>query len=45
MVADGGGCFGAVVGTTIGSRYLPDRDLRYLLAIVLVVSGLKLILS
>ena len=36
---------GGVVGTTIGSRYLPDRALRYLLAIVLVVSGLKLILS
>ena len=36
---------GGIAGTTIGSRYLPDRVLRYLLALVLVVSGLKLILS
>jgi uncharacterized protein len=36
---------GGVVGTTVGSRYLPDHGLRYLLAMVLVVSGLKLILS
>jgi uncharacterized protein len=36
---------GGIIGTTVGSRYLPDRMLRYLLAIVLVVSGLKLILS
>jgi uncharacterized protein len=36
---------GVVVGTTVGSRYLPDHALRYLLAVVLVISGLKLILS
>jgi uncharacterized protein len=36
---------GGVVGTTVGSRYLPDHALRYLLAVVLVVSPLKLILS
>jgi hypothetical protein len=36
---------GGVVGTTVGSRYLPDHALRYLLAVVLVVSSLKLILS
>jgi uncharacterized protein len=36
---------GGVIGTTVGSRYLPDHMLRYLLAIVLVISGLKLILS
>jgi uncharacterized membrane protein YfcA len=36
---------GGFVGTTVGSRYLPDHVLRYLLAVVLVVSGLKLILS
>lgn len=36
---------GGVVGTTLGSRHLPDHVLRYLLAAVLAVSGLKLILS
>lgn len=36
---------GGVAGTTIGSRYLSDHVLRYLLALVLAVSGLKLILS
>jgi len=36
---------GGVIGTTVGTRYLPDHGLRYLLAIVLVISGLKLILS
>lgn len=38
------GC-AAVVGSTIGSRYLPERQLRLLLAIILVGSGLKLIAS
>jgi uncharacterized protein len=42
MIAAG---VGGAVGTTIGSRYLPDQALRYLLALVLVVSGLKLIFS
>ena len=36
---------GGVIGTTIGSRFLPDHVLRYLLAGVLAISGLKLILS
>ena len=36
---------GGVLGTTVGSRFLPDLVLRYLLAVVLMVSGLKLILS
>jgi uncharacterized membrane protein YfcA len=36
---------GGVIGTTLGSRYLPDHALRYLLAVVLAVSGLKLVLS
>ena len=36
---------GGVFGTTVGSRHLPDHVLRYLLAAVLAVSGLKLILS
>ena len=36
--------FGGTIGATIGSRYLPDRSLRYLLALVLAVAGLKLVL-
>ena len=36
---------GGLVGTSVGSRYLPDHALRYLLAVVLIVSGLKLIFS
>jgi uncharacterized protein len=42
LVAAGVGC---VLGTTVGSRYLPDHALRYLLAVVLGVSSLKMILS
>jgi uncharacterized protein len=34
---------GGLVGTQLGSRYLPVPVLRYLLAAVLVVAGLKLI--
>nr|WP_314070783.1 sulfite exporter TauE/SafE family protein [uncultured Roseococcus sp.] len=36
---------GGLIGTTLGSRYLPDHALRYLLAVVLAISGLKLVLS
>jgi uncharacterized membrane protein YfcA len=36
---------GGLIGTTVGHRYLPDHALRYVLAAVLAVSGLKLILS
>lgn len=38
------GC-GGLVGTIIGSRYLPDVALRRILAVVLLVSGAKLILT
>lgn len=37
------GC-GGLVGTIINSRYLPDVALRRVLAMVLLVSGAKLIL-
>jgi len=37
--------FGGLIGTTVGSRYLPDKALRYVLAGILVISGAKLILS
>lgn len=40
-----GAGIGGVIGTTIGSRYLPEKVLRYVLAGVLVISGAKLILS
>jgi uncharacterized membrane protein YfcA len=36
---------GGVVGTELGSRKLTSNTLRYLLAVVLVVAGLKLILT
>ncbi|KKX29436.1 sulfite exporter TauE/SafE family protein [Rhizobium sp. LC145] len=36
---------GGVVGALLGSRYLPDAALRYLLAGVLFVSGAKLLLA
>lgn len=36
---------GGTLGAFIGSRYLPDSALRYILAIILLVSGLKLVLS
>jgi uncharacterized membrane protein YfcA len=36
---------GAIVGSTLGSRYLPERALRYILAGLLLVSGAKLLLS
>ena len=36
---------GSVVGTQLGSRWLPVSVLRYLLATVLVIAGLKLILT
>lgn len=36
---------GGLIGATIGNRHLPDQVLRYVLAAVLAISGLKLILS
>ena len=36
---------GGVIGTQLGSRWLPVPVLRYLLAAVLVIAGLKLILT
>lgn len=36
---------GGTIGSFIGSRYLPESALRYILAVILVVSGIKLILS
>ena len=36
--------FGGTIGSTLGSRYLPDRTLRHVLAVVLAVSGIKLVL-
>jgi uncharacterized protein len=36
---------GAVIGSTVGSRFLPDHALRYLLAAVLAISGLKLVFN
>jgi uncharacterized membrane protein YfcA len=35
---------GGIIGAFIGSHYLPDNALRYILAIILFVSGAKLIL-
>jgi hypothetical protein len=36
---------GGLIGTQLGSRWLPITTLRYLLAAVLVIAGLKLILT
>jgi len=36
---------GGVIGSTLGARLLPDNALRYVLAAVLSVSGMKLLLS
>jgi uncharacterized membrane protein YfcA len=36
---------GGTVGVFIGSRYLPDSALRYILAIILFGSGIKLIFA
>jgi uncharacterized membrane protein YfcA len=36
---------GGLIGTQLGSRWLPVAVLRYLLAAVLVIAGLKLILT
>ena len=36
---------GGIIGTQLGSRWLPVAALRYLLAAVLVIAGLKLILT
>jgi uncharacterized membrane protein YfcA len=35
----------AIVGSALGSRYLPERGLRLLLAAILLASGTKLVLS
>jgi uncharacterized membrane protein YfcA len=36
---------GGLVGVWLGSRYLPAKMLRYMLATILLVSGVKLALS
>lgn len=36
---------GGTIGAIAGSRYLPDKALRYILAIVLFVAGAKLVLT
>jgi uncharacterized membrane protein YfcA len=36
---------GGTIGAVAGSRYLPDRALRYILALVLFVAGGKLVLT
>jgi uncharacterized membrane protein YfcA len=36
---------GGAMGAFIGSRHLPDSALRYILAIILLVSGVKLVLT
>jgi uncharacterized protein len=36
---------GGTIGAVVGSRYLPDRALRYILAMILFVAGGKLILT
>lgn len=36
---------GGTIGAVAGSRYLPERALRYLLAVLLFVAGTKLILT
>lgn len=36
---------GGVMGAFLGSRYLPENALRYILAVILLLSGAKLILS
>lgn len=34
---------GGVFGATLGARYLPDQVLRYLLAVILLLSGVRLV--
>jgi uncharacterized membrane protein YfcA len=36
---------GGLVGAILGSRHLPDKTLRYILAIVLFLSGIKLVFT
>jgi uncharacterized membrane protein YfcA len=36
---------GGMIGASIGARHLPEREMRYVLACVLLGSGLKLILT
>lgn len=36
---------GGVIGASIGARHLPERVMRYVLACVLLGSGLKLIVT
>jgi uncharacterized membrane protein YfcA len=36
---------GGTIGSFIGSRYLPESALRYILAAILLASGIKLVLS
>ena len=36
---------GGAIGAFVGSRYLPDSVLRYILAIILFVSGVKLVFT
>jgi uncharacterized membrane protein YfcA len=36
---------GGTIGAIVGSRYLPERGLRYILAVVLFISGAKLVLT
>lgn len=36
---------GGVIGSTVGSRYLPDHLLRYLLALLMAASGMKLLFA
>ena len=36
---------GGLIGASVGARYLPERAMRYVLACVLLGSGLKLILT
>lgn len=36
---------GGAIGAFLGSRHLPDRALRYILAAILLMSGIKLVLT
>ncbi len=36
---------GGTIGSFIGSRYLPESALRYILAVILLMSGIKLVLT
>jgi len=36
--------FGGYIGAAIGARYLPETALRYILGLILVLSGIKLVL-